>query len=314
MKQFIFLLSLVWIGLSGCETEITLDLPVPEEQIIVEGNIEVGMPAFVTLTRSIAFYGDVDLAALENFYVRDAQITVSDGTTTVELMEICLDDIPVELQPLVAEFFGIPVDSLGAIAYNICIYTDPGLLTGAPVLIGEAGKTYNLSIEAEGKLLTSTTTIPTPVMLDSLFYKPHEDPGAADSLVRVYAHLSDPPALGNYYRLFVSRNNGPYRTDFISVTDDLVFNGLSIDFTINRLLEEGEEFNSDNFGYFYRGDTVAVKLSAIDQASFDFWNTLENDSGGDGPFSSITIVKTNINGGQGVWCGYGAAISSVVIE
>ena len=304
----------VWMFWSSCETDITLDLPQPEEQLVVEGNIESGLPPFVILTRTIGFYGDVDLSAIEDFYVRDAVITVSDGESSVELLEICLDDIPEEVQPLVAEFFGIPVDSLGSIAYNICVYTDPGLLFGAPVMIGEAGKTYNLTIEAEGKTLTSTTTIPPIVELDSLFYLPHEDPGAADSLVRLYAHLTDPPELGNYYRLFTSRNNGAYQTDFFSVTDDLVFNGLSIDFTINRILEDGEEFNGDTFGYFFRGDTVAVKLCSIDQATFDFWNTLENDSGGDGPFSSITIVRTNINGGQGIWCGYGAGISTIVIE
>lgn len=299
--------------LTGCETIITLDLPDPEEQIVVEGSIETGQPAFVILTRSIPFYGETDLNALQDLYVRDAVVTVSDGETSVELLQICLDDIPEELQPLIAEFFGIGTDSLGNINFNICIYTDPGLLLGAPVLLGEDGKSYNLTIEAEGKTLTSTTTIPPAVVLDSLFTEPHEDPAFADSLYTLYAHLSDPPALGNYYRLFVSRNGGPYETDFFSVTDDFIFNGLSIDFNITRIPEEDEEFTDDTFGYFFDGDTVSVKLASIDQASFNFWNTLENDTGGDGPFSSITIVETNIEGGQGIWCGYGSAPLSIVI-
>ena len=94
-----------------------------------------------SLTRTIGFLWGCGPFCHRRFYVRDAIITVSDGESSVELLEICLDDIPEELQPLVAEFFGIPVDSLGSIAYNICVYTDPGLLFGAPEMIGETGKT-----------------------------------------------------------------------------------------------------------------------------------------------------------------------------
>ncbi len=312
MKNHYLLIPLI-ILLAGCERIITLDLPYVEEQIVVEGGIETGLPPIVILTRSIGFYGDTDLDALQNLYVRDATITVSNGETSIELLEICLDDIPEELQPLVAEFFGITADSLATFNFNICVYTDPGLLLGAPTMLGEDGKTYNLTIEAEGKVLTSTTTIPPAVPLDSVFYRPNENPDA-DTLVRVFAHLSDPPAPGNYYRLFVSRNNGAFEADFFSVTDDLVFNGLSLDFTINRPADPEEDFTSETFGYYFVGDTVSVKLCSIDQASFNFWNTLENDTGGGSPFSSIVIVDTNIEGGQGIWCGYGAAVTSVVIE
>jgi hypothetical protein len=313
MKINYLFIALV-ILFAGCEQIITLDLPDVEEQIIVEGSIETGLPPIVILTRSIGFYGATDLEALQNLYVRDATVTVSNGETSVELLEICLNDIPEELQPLVAEFFGISADSLATFDFNICVYTDPGLLLGAPIMLGEDGKTYNLTIEAEGKVLTSTTTIPPAVPLDSVFYRPNDDPGGSDTLVRVFAHLSDPPAPGNYYRLFVSRNNGPFEADFFSVTDDLVFNGLSLDFTINRPAEPDEDFSSETFGYYFVGDTVAVKLCSIDQASFNFWNTLENDSGGDGPFSSIVIVETNIEGGQGIWCGYGASTTTLIIE
>ena len=93
MKINYLFIALV-ILFAGCEQIITLDLPDVEEQIIVEGSIETGLPPIVILTRYIGFYGATDLEALQNLYVRDATVTVSNGETSVELLEICLNDIP----------------------------------------------------------------------------------------------------------------------------------------------------------------------------------------------------------------------------
>ena len=315
MLRNYYILFFLFLMLASCETDITLDFPEPETKIVVEGYIENDLPPFISLTTTIPYYGEIDFNALDSYNVNDAFIQVSDGTTSVTLMEFCLDDLPEALKPLLAELLGIAVDSLtGDYAYNACLYTVPDILTGTPAFTGVAGKTYSLLIIAGGDTLTSSTKIPDLVPLDSVFYKPASelDP-ANDSLVRLYGIISDPPALGNYYRYFTSRNNQGYYPDFNSVTDDLIFNGQTFEFTLNRALQPGESFDSNTYGYFWKGDTIGLRWTTIDFFSYDFWRTLESDTGSDGPFSSVTIAATNINGGLGIWCGYGTIYYQLIV-
>lgn len=307
---FIFLI----IVFASCETDITLDIPQPEPKIVVEGYIEIDLPPFISITRTIPFYGEIDINELDNFYVNNAFVEVSDGEATVVLQEFCLDELPPALQPLLAELLGVDLDSTGEYAFNACLYTVPDILTGAPAFKGVAGKSYSLLIISDEDTVTSVTTIPPIVELDSIFYKPaSETDPANDSLVRLYGVITDPPALGNYYRYFTSRNNNDFYPDFNSVTDDLLFNGLTFEFTLNRALEPDEEFDANTYGYFWKGDTIGLRWTTIDFFSYDFWRTLESDSGSDGPFTSVTIAATNINGGLGIWCGYGTVYYELIV-
>lgn len=312
-NSFIILISCIALCVS-CETDITLDIPEPAPKIVVEGYIENDLPPFITLTQTIPFYGEIDLNQLDNFFVRDAFIEISDGDTSVILTEWCLDELPDALKPLLAELLGVDIDSSGEYAFNACLYTVPDIISGAPYFVGVPGKTYSLLIIAGEDTLRSSTTIPELVYLDSVYYKPASefDP-ENDSLVRLYGFISDPPELGNYYRYFTSRNNAGYYPDFSSVTDDLIFNGQSFEFIANRALAPGEEFDQDTYGYFWKGDTIGLRWTTIDFASYDFWRTLESDSGSDGPFSSVTIAATNIDGGLGIWCGYGTIYYELIV-
>ena len=95
------------------------------------------------------------------------------------------------------------------------------------------------------------------------------------------------------------------------VFDDNLINGQTFDFTLDRGFNPTEEFEELPYGYFLRGDTVILKWCTIDYPTYNFWRTLEFDSGTDGPFSSATIVQTNITGGLGIWCGYGVSYDTL---
>lgn len=296
----------------SCEQEITLDIPQEAPKLVVEGYIEPGLPPFLTLTTSLPFYGNIDFNDLAGYYVHGASITVSDGTDSVSLSEYCLSEIPDALKPFVASYLGIQLDSLGDFPVDICMYTTDDVFSGTPSFVGHAGKTYSLRISANGQSVHSSTSIPTLVPLDSLYYVPGENP-ANDSLVNVKAHVTDPPELGNYYRYFTKRNAEPYYPPYVSVTDDNVINGQSFDFIVSRGQSPTEDFDQNTFGYFGKGDTVIVKFCTIDYSSFEFWLTLENDTGTDSPFSSAIIIRSNIDGGLGIWCGYGASYDTLYI-
>ncbi|MBI1193036.1 MAG: DUF4249 family protein [Bacteroidetes bacterium] len=320
MRRLYLYSSVVILGLSvlflaSCETDITVDLPQAEQKIVVEGSIEPGMPPFILLTRSAPFFGSFDPNNLAEFFVRDAVITINDGTADYTLIELCLSELPEEFQALAAELLGVTEDSLSTFP-EICLYTVD--LFGGSLLLGQPGKTYRVSISVEGETLTATTYLPFPVAPDSIFARPHPDP-AVDSLFRLSIRFSDPDTLGNYYRYWTRRYNAsrdvdePFYPGVSSVIDDLFFNGQTVDFSLDRGQPRSAGFDQDTYGFFWAGDTVVLKLASIDRPVYSFWSTLEFDAGSGGPFSSATVVSSNIQGGLGVFGGYGASYDTLII-
>lgn len=305
----ILLLILTSAILSACEKDITVDLPQAEQKLVVEGSIEQNQPPLIILTKTIGYFEPADVNTLEKLFVHNAEITVSNGSVSKQLIEICTNDIPDSLIPLIATLSGVNVNQLSAI--NYCVYT-----TFDQSIWGEIGKTYNLTIKADGKVLTSTTTIPNLIPLDSVWYK---NQGTYDTMGYVWATLNDPPGKGNSYRMFTQRRGKDARMIPIigSVFDDKFIDGKNFEFYSIR----GTEFNSvapdddgEQRGYYKITDTVDVKFCNIDQGSFMFWRTYETEIYNNGnPFASPTTIVTNIKGGGlGVWCGYGANYYTII--
>lgn len=299
---------------TSCEKEITLDLPEPEPKLVVEGYIESGAPPFISLTQTVPFYGEINFNELDNYYVHDAEVIIHDGTSSLTLTEFCLSDIDEALIPFVAAYLGLELDSTGNFPVDVCLYTDPEIFTGSFSMSGEPGKIYSLTINYNGETYTSSTKIPNIIQLDSVFMKNQSLLGA-DSLYLLYAKLSDPDTLGNYYRYFTKRNSEPFFAPYSSVIDDLLFNGKSFEFNLLRGSSPTEEYDPETYGYFFTGDTAILKFCMIDRKSYEFFRSLEFDSGTDGPFASATLVQTNIsNGALGVWCGYGVTYDTVYVS
>ena len=307
-----FCTFLVWglISLTcwTCEEEFIPPVVDVEQQIVVEGYIEAGdrpTPPYVFLTRSFAFFSELSQEQLSDAFVRDAEVTVSDGSNTVQLTELCLEDVPEEFREQAADLLGVDIDSLGI---NFCVYVDLSLQ-----MLGEAGNTYELNVKAEGKELSAVTTIPPIVPLDSLYFTP--PPGEPnDTLAQLRVFLSDPPAMPNFYRYFTQIEDGPFERPFGSVTDDLLFEGQEFELPLAKAEPFDGEFDQETFGLFRVGDEVTIKWMSIDQEHFNFWNTLEFSRANQGPFSSYTRVDHNIEGGLGIWGGIGARYYTLTVE
>lgn len=312
MKKLSGILTILFSVMTfiSCEREITVNLPKPKEQIVVEGYIENGLPPYVFLTRNSPFFGGIDLNDLSAYFVRGAKVIVSNGTEEVELVEYSselINLLPEEERKQLADLFGISLDSTGTLP-SFSLYSIPLSST----FVGEIGKTYSLYILADGKELTSTTSIPFPVAFDSLWVLPHPNPDN-DTLVRLYGQLKDPDTLGNFYRYFTKRNSGPYVTGFSTVFDDLVINGKSFPIQVPYGIPRSEfdqDFDPNTFGYWKKMDTCYVRLAMIDRDHYNFWRTLENERANQGsPFGSFTKVRSNIKGGLGIWGGYATTIN-----
>lgn len=289
MKKWGFL-AIVLPLLLACEKTVQLEPEIQAPKLVVEAQIESGQAPYVVLSNSLNYFSTIDAATLNNTYVNGAKITVNDGSRTVQLKE-----------------YTVPLTG----GYTFFYYSiDP-----ANAMFGEQGKTYRLKIETGGQVYQSQTQIPVLAKkIDSLWWK--KAPFNPDTTkVVLMSRVTDPPGYGNYIRYFTKTNRGEFYPGMNSVFDDQIIDGKTYDVQIDQGVTKNEKLKFEDYGYFKKGDTVIVKMTNIDKASFDFWKTWEFawQSVGN-PFSTPGKVTGNIdNQALGSFCGYAVQYKSLII-
>ncbi|MBL7699478.1 MAG: DUF4249 domain-containing protein [Chitinophagaceae bacterium] len=289
--KFLYLIALIF--LISCERTISFTPENQEPKLVVEGIVEQNEHPTVVLTTSLDFFSHISREKLTGSFVRGAEITISDGTTTELLKE-----------------YEVPVAG-DTVLYYYSVDTSNGRVG----MHGEPGKSYNLTIKSGGKEYTAFTTIPIPAKtLDSLYYYQAVNPEDEGKVI-LYGRFNDPPGLGNYVRYFTNVNGGLYLPGLNSVYDDQIVDGTKYNVQIERGVDRNLEIDFEEYAYFSRGDIISVKFCNIDKAVFDFWRTMEYSYASIGnPFSSPTKVVGNIsNGALGYFGGYSVQYASVII-
>ncbi|MBL7710774.1 MAG: DUF4249 domain-containing protein [Chitinophagaceae bacterium] len=280
------------ILLISCERKVDFKLDDVTSKLVVEATIENGQPPVVYLTKSQAYFSQIDLSALANSFVRNAEVYVSNGTLTHKLKEYI---IPAGGG---LNFYYYSIDSANL----------------ATAFTGELNKQYSLRIIAEGKEYNAITTIPAITKrIDSLYWK--QAPGSnPPEKVAVMIKATDPPGLGDYARYFTKRNQEIFYPGLNSVFDDQIIDGSTYDIQVERGVERNGDI-PEGYSFFDKGDTVTLKLCNIDKATYDFWRTMEFTYASVGnPFASPTKVSSNIsNGGLGYFGGYAAQYRTIII-
>ena len=314
MKINFILLFAFGLSLYSCTKEVKLELPEFVEKIVVDGRIEPGMPPFVILTKTKDIYGATGIDALANAFVHDAVITVSDGTNSVVLTEICANDIDPDLLPLVSEILGIEPEQLAGI--NFCAYVGLDLN-----FEGEVGKTYSLKVEVEGKVFTSETQLAAPPVIDSLYFQ--IEPDEIEHGLG-WGVLSDNISTYNGYFFEAKRihqnalgeeTDQTFKSSLNSAFDDTFFNGLTFKFAFENIGSfEDEEIPDEFRGLFKQNDSVVIKLSSLDFKVFEFYEMKLVQAGSQGnPFASPSYIPTNIVGGAiGCWAGFSPTYDTLV--
>lgn len=266
--------------LLGCKKEEmnTLDEYVPK--FAVEGWIEQDGYPHVILTHNIPFFTTLDSAQINEIVIRWAKVTVSDGVTS-EILTARRDDN----------------------------YFPPYIYRGYE-LKGQPGKTYTLTIEYAGHTLTSTTTIPPRVPLDSIWFVQRED---NPDRVQLYVRFKDDVNEKNYYKLYTKTvNNKIYIPTLVSNEDDKYFNGKTLTLQVNTGPVNNLSLKNDF--YFKKGETIRVKFSSIHKDGYDFWSSFQDEvmNSSNPLIGSTGLIKSNITGSAvGIWCGYGSAIYQI---
>lgn len=268
----------------SCNDDLFLQLPEPDDKIVIEGWIDNGQYAKVLLTRNSPYFSSIDSASLRGLVLTTAKVTLTDGENS-EILILRRNDN----------------------------YFPPYIFEGNEIK-GETGKVYTITAEYGGKAAWATTTIPPPVSLDTLFFILNEN---SDSLGSLHLEFTDPPEDKNYYRVLLKCGNKDkrYMSPMIMALDDNLFSGQAFGFSVSR----GPEslITSQGNRYFAIGDTVSVKFCSIDKASYEFWSTFQDEVMNAGnPFAaSLSGIFTNIQGdGLGVWGGYGVSYYTLIIK
>ena len=285
----VFLLLL----LSGCEKTINFDLKQVEPVLVVDANIENDLPPNVILSNSLNYFDNIDTVLLNNLFVHDADVYMSNGVVTHKLKE-----------------YAVPIPTSGVTLYTYSI--DSADL--ATAFTGQLNTTYTLRIVANGKEYNATTTIPALAKKpDSLWWK--KAPFQEDTTrVILMVKATDPPGLGNYVRYFTKRNEEPFYPGLNSVFDDQVIDGTTYELEVQPGVDRNFPGSIDD-NFFNRGDTITMKLCNIDRPAYNFWNTWEFNSQSIGnPFAAPGKILGNIsNGALGAFYGYGAFYRTVIV-
>ena len=293
MIIYIYIAVLVLL-FTSCEKDITVDLPRPASEVVVDGYVETGLPPYILLSRNSGYFDPISSNSLNQAAESNAIVTISDGVVTVPLHE------------LITTYNG----------YNVRgVYVAIDSVTQLPTMIAQPGKTYTLHITtSKGEKLSSAVKLNFSVALDSVWFKVQE---YKDSLGFAWARLKDPDTLGNCYRWFAKRitKDNYFIAPNGSTFEDKFINGKDFDFAYNRGSLPNSSATDDNnveSGFYKKGDTVIVKFCAVDHATFQFWRDAENQIQGNGsPFSVPSNVKSNIVGGLGIFASYAPTFDTI---
>lgn len=275
--------------LTSCTEDIDVKLPNADKKVVIEGTIENGKYPEVIITRNIGLFTEQSGVALTDFYVFDAQVYVTDGTIT----DTCT----------------ITIDSASSL----------GVIYRGHTLIGVPGQTYFLTVKADDKTFSSVTSIPQPLDLDSVWWKP--EPNRGDTLGFAWAGISEPIGLGDNYRWYAKRPmDRRFIAPFGATWDDKYVDGKGFEFAYGRGYDPTDSENTwenddeATRGFYFNHDTIYIKFCTIDRASREFFTTFENAVSNNGnPFASPVTILTNISGGAlGVWAGMGATYDTIM--
>ena len=260
-----------------------------EPEIVLEGWIDEGGHPIVMLHKSINFTEDFNTMEdlIEEKIIYLGKVTVSDGETSVVLTG--------------------RVDTA---------YLPPYSYSSVRIM-GESGRAYRVEAEFEGKKVSAVTTIPPKAIFDSISVESMPDkPG----FFRLTGYLTDMKEQSDYFVVFYRyKGEKQYRNGLHGVASDIAADTsgvLRIPIYKNMAGTSLVDKDSLSTRFFRLGDTLEIKLAAIDGVSYRFWES----------FASLTItstipflpvsenIYTNVSGGRGYWCGYGSSTYTIVPE
>lgn len=215
-----FTLLLASASFISCEKVIDVDLNSDDPKVVIEGTFTAGETTHnVVITRTMNFDEAAPYPTVDN-----AVVSVTDNLGNAQVLTF-----------------------VGNGTYQATAY---------PVI---EGRTYTLTVVADGKTYTAQSTAPGLVPIDDLFVLSFEfGPDTINSLIPL---RMDPAGVKNFYQ-FNLFNNGE-RLDGIYLQDDAFTDGIQI-----------QQPLFDNEGSYESGDTAFVEMFIIDEPVYNYFFAL----------------------------------------
>lgn len=258
-NHIIYIIAIAAFLLPSCQKVIHIDLNKAAPKYVVEANVtDENGPYYVHITKSVSFEADNSFPAVTGATVAITDVTASVADTLTEQLPGSYSTVSIE---------GVP------------------------------GHTYQLYIKADGKVFTSTCTMPAHVTLDSLY-----ESKSAFGNIRGAIIYTDPAAKGNYY-YFAESNNGKL-TDNIYIRNDQLVNNQVINQTLSRGGGDDE---------LEAGDVLTISMQCIDSAMYQYFYTLQQTKNQNA--ATPANPQTNIAGGAlGYFSAHTVSTKSVVLQ
>jgi len=152
-------------------------------------------------------------------------------------------------------------------------------------ITGMPGTRYDLAVTIGGQTFTASSTMPQPVLLDSLYVST----GPLTTKKYVTVIYKDPVGTANYYR-FIQYVNGRKEKSIFADNDE---------FTDGQKVRSQLEFDNDTDDTkrdILSGDSVRIDMVCTDAAVYKYWYSLNDGASGDSQSASPANPVTNIGG------------------
>lgn len=250
MKNISLLAAILAVlTLTSCEKVISVNLNNTDKQYVIEGTLNnQAGSAKVLISQTKNFSDNNDFPGISG-----AQVTITDQNN------------------------------------NITTLTEStsGTYTSAS-LQGVPGYSYTLKVVISGKTYTSTSVMPQPVPLDSIYIT--EEALFGDTRKVVNVKYKDPAGKSNNYRFIQYVNGAKEKTIF--VRNDELSDGRSIDIPLWVRNNDDDKDKKK----IKSGDVVSVEMLCIDDNVYKYWFSLDQSATGDSNVTPANPVS-NISGG-----------------
>jgi hypothetical protein len=240
MKKLGFIVLFSWL-LSSCQKVVTLGLNQAAPQLGIQGIIsDTAGPYHVLIYKSVGFYSS-------NVYpnVSGASVSITDVTA------------------------GITDSLTETIAGDYITH----------VIAGTPGNTYQLKVIVNGATYASSSTMPQPVMLDSVTFD-----NQTKNTIRAVAHFQDPAGVVNFYKYSTTVNG--VVLDRFQTFEDRLSDGRYI---TDKLDNDSSEIKNN--------DLVRVSLVGIDANVYTFLSEAEKVAYQNDQLAAPATPTSNITGG-----------------
>jgi len=232
-----------------CRKVINVNLNNAAPQIVIEGNVtNTAGPYQVQIAQTVAFSADNTFPPVSGAYVKITDVTTGGSELLTEIT--------------------------------------PGTYSTLLFPQGVPGHTYQLYVLANGQTYTATSTMPQPVVMDSLSFQILSNFGKTQ--INTQANFQDPIGIANYYTFQEYINSKLLQQTF--VFDDRLSDGKYI---VSNLYTDSS--------YISVGDTIAVNMSCVDKNVYNYFNTLQQAADANGfqtatPSNPVTNLSNNALG------------------